>query len=101
MKQHIVFRLADRALIGNAFTWYMRRRVQAIDAKFAMNFRGPLWYRECQEVFAVINNVSVLTEVAFKFNDGVHENDRLTFDYDFVSTFFAGVVLTLVAASST
>ena len=66
-----------------------------------MNFRGPLWYRECQEVFAVINDVSVLTEVAFKFNDGVHKNDRLTFDYDFVSTFFAGVVLTLVAASST
>jgi len=46
----------------------MRRGTQAIDAKFA-NFRGPLRYWKCHEVFAIINDVIALTEVAFRFND--------------------------------
>jgi len=51
-----------------AFTWCMRR-AQVIDAKFATaNFRGPLWYWKCHEVFAIINDVFFLTEVAFRFN---------------------------------
>jgi len=61
--------LADLALTGRAFTWCMRKGAQTIDAKFAIaNFRGPLRYWKCYEIFAIINDVIALTEVAFRFN---------------------------------